>query len=156
MQTATVSANVLTNPAWITPLTRNQKLQAWLDSKKQLDDAKNIEAAARVAVIEAFPFDADVEEGTQTIDLANNYKLKVVKRLNYKLDPHQTNDALDKLEKTDATGKFIAERLVKWKPDLSISEYRALKSEHKKIIDEVLTTSPGMPTLELVEPKVKK
>jgi len=148
------AATLLQQP-WPQPKTKEQILQEWLDTKKLLDVAKDAEMKAREAVVAAFPFDASKEEGTQNIDLANGWKLKVVKKLNYKLDNTEdaTDKALDKLEKMGPEGMFIAERLVKWKPELSVSEYRKLSASFKAVIDTVLTTSPGAPTLELVEPK---
>ena len=144
-------------PVWPQTITKEQKLQQWLDAKKALDEAKAAEAVLRVAVIALYPFDEDVREGTQYIDLANGYKLKVVKKQNYKLanKENETDKALDKLEALGERGKLIAERLVKWSPELSISEYRLLGPDERGIIDEVLTVSPGLPTVELVEPKSK-
>lgn len=151
------NASALLNPWPAAPLTKEQKLQKWIDAKKALDAAKDLEMQAREAVVEAFPFDADKEEGTQNLPLANGWKLKVVKKLNYNLD--NTDDKVDKalsaIEKLGPEGVFIAERLVKWKPDLSISEYRKLAPKFQNIIDSVLTKKPGAPSLELIDPNAK-
>lgn len=146
----------ITQPVWQKPESKEQKLQRWLDAQAALAQAKEVENAARKEVVAAYPFDHDKKEGTQTIELANGYKLKVVLKQNYNLDKDATDEALDTLEKIGEDGKFIAERLVKWKPDLSLTEYRLLKPEHKAVIDKVLTITEGTPALELVEPKAKK
>jgi mRNA-degrading endonuclease HigB of HigAB toxin-antitoxin module len=150
------AAALLSNP-WPVVKTKEQKLQEWIDAKALLDKAKAAEMTAREEVVSAFPFDADKLEGTQNIDLANGWKLKVVKKLNYKLDKtdDKTDKALEKIEKLGAEGVFIAERLVKWTPELSVSEYRKLDKKFKDIIDGVLTTTPGAPSLELIDPNAK-
>lgn len=146
----------LTQPEWQKPETKEAKLQRWLAAKDLLDKAKDAEMEARKAVVAAYPFDAGKKEGTQRLDLANGWQLKVVLKQNYKLDKDATDAALDKIEASGPEGKFIGERLVKWSPDLSLSEYRVLPPALKTIIDGVLTITDGSPTLELVEPKVKK
>jgi hypothetical protein len=155
MTTQPNAAALLQQPWPAQPLTKEQKLQAWIDAQRALYAAAEAEMAARKEVVAAFPFDADKDEGTQNIDLANGWKLKVVKKLNYTLNNKEdaTDRALEKLEKLGAEGVFVAERLVKWKPELSISEYRKLTDQYKSIIDAVLTTSPGAPSLSLIEPK---
>lgn len=136
--------------------TRDAKILQWTESAKKLAEAKEIELALRNEVI-ALNFEGHKESGTENVELGNGYKLKAVFKLNYRLN--NTDDAVDKalskLEKAGTEGAFIAERLVKWKPELSVTEYGKLDPKFKKIIDEVITTSPGTPSLELVEPKSK-
>lgn len=159
MQTQTQvngSVAAILKPEWKAAETKEQVLQKWLDANKALTDAKAVEATLRQKVVEMYPFEAD--EGTERVPLANGYELKVVKKLNYTLNNKDdaTDKALTKLEEMGERGKLIAERLVSWKPTLSISEYRELTAGERGIIDEVLTIKPGLPSLELVEPKDKK
>lgn len=140
-------------PVWPVAKTKEQVLQAWLDASNALTAAKAVEADLRTQVVAMYPFEAD--EGTERIPLNNGYELKVVKKLNYTLNNKDdaTDKALTKLEAMGERGKLIADRLVSWKPTLSISEYRELSAAERGIIDEVLTIKPGLPTLELIEPK---
>lgn len=135
---------------------RDAKIMQWTEAAKKLAEAKEVELALRNEVI-ALNFEGHKESGTENVELGNGYKLKAVFKLNYRLN--NTDDAVDKalskLEKAGTEGAFIAERLVKWKPELSVTEYGKLDPKFKKIIDEVITTSPGAPSLELVEPKSK-
>ena len=135
---------------------RDAKILQWTEAAKKLAEAKAVELALRNEVV-AINFADHKESGTENVELGNGYKLKAVFKLNYSLN--NTDDAVDKalskLEKAGTEGAFIAERLVKWKPELSISEYNKLDTKFKKIIDEVIKTSPGTPSLELVEPKSK-
>lgn len=126
-------------------LERDLLIHRWHTAKTRLDEAKAEEAALRKEVIELF--DPEKTEGTENIELANNWKLKAVKKLNYSLDRTATPAALEQLPAE------TADRLVAWSPKLSTSEYKKLSDEHKEIINEVLTIKPGAPTITLVEPK---
>lgn len=135
---------------------RDAKILQWQEAVKALAVAKEAEAALRNEVIAA-NFAEHKDEGTENVELGNGYKLKAVFKLSYTLDNKEegVDKALTKLEKMGAEGQFVAERLVRWKPELSVSEYKKLDEKYKKVIDTVLTTKPGLPSLELVEPKSK-
>lgn len=95
----------------------------------------------------------EAELGKQhTLDLGNGYKLKGKRPISYKLDA-AVRDALDEIAKIGNEGPFTAERLVKWKPELSVSEYNKLSEAYKAIIDKALTTTPGLPVIELCKPE---
>ena len=138
---------------------RDAKILAWEAAVKALAAAKDAEAALRKEVlVEAFAFDPEaLREGTENFELGNGYKLKAVFKISRNLN--NENDAVDKvlskIEKAGAEGLFIAERLVKWKPELSVSEYKKLPEKFKRMIDEVVTSKEATPSLELVAPKSK-
>ena len=138
---------------------RDAKIIAWEAAVKALAAAKDAEAALRKEVLaEAFAFDPEaLREGTENFELGNGYKLKAVFKISRNLN--NENEAVDKvlskIEKTGPEGAFIAERLVKWKPELSVSEYKKLPEKFKKLFDEVVTSKEAMPSLELVSPKSK-
>jgi hypothetical protein len=117
----------------------------WNAAKHRLDKAKKEESELRLKVAELFP--NEKESGTETIDLANDWKLKQVIKLNYTLDKAATPAALEQID------NVTADRLVTWSPKLSTAEYKRLTPEQKAIIDEVLTIKPGAPTITLVAPK---
>ena len=138
---------------------RDAKILAWEQAVKALAAAKDAEAALRKEVLaEAFAFDPEaLREGTENFELGNGYKLKAVFKISRNLN--NENEAVDKvlakIEKTGPEGVFIAERLVKWKPELSVTEYKKLPEKFKKLFDEVVTSKEAMPSLELVAPKSK-
>ena len=142
---------------------RDRLLLSWEESKKALEVAKEKEMEQRKAVV-AFAFDPNKESGTERIELGNGYQAKAVKKVNYgfvktedgKLNKAAIDKALSKIEKTGPAGELIAERLVKWTPDLSLTEYKQLPEKLKSIIDEVIVTSEGAPTLEIITPKAPK
>lgn len=142
---------------------RDLLIQQWLAAKQQLDSAKEIEAALRGELVTTY-FDNQKEEGTENLELGNGYKLKAVKKLSYRIDKNAIDGALDAIEKLGEEGKFIAGRLVKWQPELSVSEFKKLQENASSptvaqtivaLITPVLTITPGMPSLEFVEPKAR-
>lgn len=128
-------------------MTRDEQLLAWRDAKKTLDAAKDAEMQMRKHIVDTH-FDTS-HVGTQNIELGEGWKVKAVVKENYVLDGDndKVDAALDRLE------DWQAERLVKWSPRLSVSEYKKLDAEDKAVIDGVLTIKPASPTLELVPPK---
>jgi len=138
---------------------RDAKILEWQEAVKALAVAKEAEAALREEVLSgAFGFDREtLREGTENIELGQGYKLKAVFKTSRSFLGGQeaVEKALQKIEKSGAEGEFIAERLVKWKPELSVSEYKKLPEKFTKIIDEVINSKPATPSLELVAPKTK-
>ena len=136
---------------------RDAKIIAWEAAVKAIAAAKDAEAALRKEVLaEAFAFDPEaLREGTEIFELGNGYNLKAVFKISRNLN--NENEAVDKvlakIEKTGPEGVFIAERLVKWKPELSVSEYKKLPEKFKKLFDEVVTSKEAIPALELVVQK---
>lgn len=139
---------------------RNALLMDWEAKKAALETAKAAELAARIAAVD-FMADPQKVGKTDNVELGNGYKAKLKIPINYgfvknsedKIDQARIEKALSKIERDGATGELIAERLIKWDPKLSLSEYKLLTPKHKAIIDEVIVTSEGTPTLEIVEPK---
>lgn len=139
---------------------RNASLQAWQAAKETLDIAKARELELRNKAV-GLMADPEKVGKVDNVDLGNGYKAKLKIPVNYgfvkdsdgKLDKSRLDKALSKIEKDGGAGELIAERLVKWTPDLSITEYKILSPKHAAIINEVLVTSKGTPTLEIVEPK---
>ena len=134
---------------------QNALLANWKLAKEQLEVAKEVEMELRKQVQSTFFLSP--EKGTQRVDLPYGYKLKLVHKVNYTLGNNDlVNKALDDIATAGNEGTFIAERLVSWKPSLSVSEYNILDPKYKVIIDKVLTTKDGAPTIEIEEPKAKK
>lgn len=142
---------------------RDQRIIDWQNADAVLTRAKQTEMDLRKAVYaECFPA---AEVGTNTLELGKGFALKAVRKLNYNLanGAGETETALDLITKIGNEGSFIAERLVKWKPDLSVTEYKALQAKANEgdlaakrildIINEVLTISDGSPTLTVAEKK---
>ena len=133
--------------------TDDELIAEWLEAQNQLNKFKALEGELRKQVVER-RFASAPDSGTVNSDLANGFKLKAVFKLNYNLKKaEEVESALTKIEQSGPEGAFIVSRLVKWKPELSVTEYKGLDAKFKKIIDTVLTVSKGSPSVELVTPK---
>lgn len=143
---------------------RDKTLMAWETSKKEVEAAKEKEMQLRKKAV-ALMHDPSRTGSTENVDLGGGWKatFKVpvkysfVKNVDGKTDKAKIERALSKIEKDGEAGELVAERLVKWTPELSLTEYKQLPEKYLKIINEVLETSTdGAPTLEIKEPKAKK
>lgn len=141
---------------------RDALIMQWKESQTALARAKEVEANLREQVLKLnYSYDPEaLREGTENIELGGGYKLKAVfkKSIGFVTGKDQNErieKALQEIEGSCAEGKFIAERLVNWKPALSKTEYDALDAKTRKIINKVIITKPASPSLELVEPKAK-
>ena len=155
--TATVQPNIklLAFPEWDAK-SRDEVLAEWERLKKVIEDTKALELDFRKYVVDrAFP---DKHEGTNTVELNNGYSLKANIKYNYKLDPDNdvVEKTLDELASTGNEGAFLADRLVTWKPSLSLKEYRELAPQYKKIIDKIVTITDATPELKIKAPRSKK
>lgn len=157
-----------TNPVPSNPydaMNEDQLLMEWQKKKEAIETAKAEEMELRKYIVKReFP---KAEEGTNTKELGEGYKLKAVVNMNYNLADNDTVEAtLEKLTSMGAAGSAIADRLVSWKPNFLKTEYRQLQEDSEKgsqfaktalnIIGEMLTIVEGAPKLDIVEPKAKK
>ena len=150
---------------------RDFEIKVWLNDKTGLDIAKEAEIEARKKVTATlFP---TPKKGTQRYPLNNGYAVKLVYTLNAKLGDkdkadedgvvipvrQQVQDVEDKIIALGRIGEMLASRLIKWTPELSLSEFGKLnrddpvEAEVAKLIEEILTITPGSPQLTFVEPK---
>lgn len=126
-------------------------LNAWNNAKRALGEATSVERALRAQVIEAFSTEtSEMASGVENIDLGDGFDLKINHKLDYKLgDRDSVNDALDAIAKSMNGGDIIASRLVKWKPEVSITEYKLLGPIQVGIINKVLTIKPATKSIEI-------
>lgn len=145
-------------------------LMLWQKTQNILKLAKEDEMEIRKTAVKVWV--PKPNEGMNTVDLGNGYKLKAGVSFNYNLDPDNTKveAALDKITALGNEGPFIAERLVKWTPSFLLTEYRLLQddvenkesSRHSfasqviKILQDILTITDAAPKLEIKEPKKPK
>ena len=131
-------------------LTRHKEL------KKQLNQIKKDELEVRLQ-LDAHMFNPTVESGTQNFDLGGGWVLKSTRRLNYKLDTKGYNAISDQLDPA------VVERLTKTSLKLDLKEYDRLQEKagdgdqfaqaQLRLLADVITTSKGTPSIELIEPK---
>lgn len=144
------------NPAKVHPSVRDHLLQEQQSLAEEITRLKDREMRLRKACVAVlFPEQAsDVNaEGTENFELGAGYIAKCTFKQSYKLDPKNTKGAENALRELGPEGMFIAERVFKWKPELSVSEYRKLPPACKPIVDGVLTITPGAPEFKILPPK---
>lgn len=140
-------------------MTRDETILAWKDSVAKLAAAKDHEMALRLKLCEGvFNYSPDeLRKGTENLELGNGYKLKFVGAIRTTFpNVEQLRATLDQMEKSGKVGALIADRIVRWKPELSATEYEQLPEQFKPMIDACILKKPATPTLEFVEPKASK
>lgn len=143
-------------------MSRDQLLMLWNNLKDTLETVKKNEMELRKYIVaREFP---NKKEGINSVQLGNNYVLKTTIKFNYRLDDNKkVEEGLDKIALIGNQGKFIAERLISWKPNLVLKEFRDLQKEVDegsleakeilKIVNSFLTISDATPILTISEPK---
>lgn len=161
----------------LTEADKTKRVNLWLSHKATLATAKTAEEESRALVSDAlFP---NPVKGTQRYtDPVSGAAIKLVHGWNYtlgdkdKIDPSsglklpiatQVERVLDAIAELGERGEAIADRIVKWKPELAVTEYEALALSEvevdikaKTLIDEILTVKPAAPQLTFEPPKAKK
>jgi hypothetical protein len=134
------------------PLTTEQEqlVTQWNEAKAALQAAQELERKLRAAIVEQLSI-PEQETGTTTIELPNDWKLKIEKNLDYKLE--NGNHELDDILKD--WPEQIQDMLVRWKPELNVKNYKTLNDEYKNALGSVLTIKPSSPQVKLEAPKVK-
>jgi hypothetical protein len=129
-------------------------LKEWYTLKKDMDEMKNKEIVLRQFIFAGlFP---NPEEGTNSLPVEDGTGA-VVKGV-HTINRAVQVELLEELKKVQAMPdsnqpKLDLEKLVRWKPEVSIKEYRQLTDEQRLLFDQVLVIKPGMPGLDIVIPK---
>ncbi len=124
------------------------KLAQWHELTQQLEQVKAKELKLRNELFGQFY--PSPNEGTNTVDLPDDWKLKGVYKLNRNIDEAVLPITLSKMK------EGAEDRLIKYKPELVLKNYRTLEEEQKKILESALIIKPGTPSMKLVPPKEKK
>lgn len=121
-------------------------LQQWNETLGELAALKAKEMSLRKQLVATvFP---NVIEGVQTLPLNNGWQLKMTQPFTWSLDQAKVPALLKELKKLKADPT-----LIKTKYELSIGEFRKLEGEALLLVQDIMTTKPGAPSLELVPPK---
>lgn len=127
-------------------------LSKWSAAKAAVASATTIENELRAQVIATFSTETDeMKSGVENVDLGfDKWELKITHKLNYKLgEIDAVKEALARIATSMEGGNIIADRLVKWKPEVAVSEYNLLNGGQRAIIDRVLTITPATKAIEL-------
>lgn len=139
-----------------------QELSKWYLLKKQLGEVKSAEAMMRTRIAKFFFPTPDEGTNTHPLKDGTGANLKMVHSIDRKVDEGELA-ALDEalaIAQNDPTNNlhtFSKEidltKLIVWKPELKIAEYRKLTEAQRQVFDRILVVKPGMPQLDITIPK---
>lgn len=143
---------IIDNPSNVVAMPSNvvvtqQMMNEWYETQKQLEALKQKEMELRKKIF-GYYF-KHPEEGVNTAPLSHGWVLKGTQPINRKVLPEILQAKQAEMRKHG----IPLDTLVKWKPEISVSEYKKLSPEHRKEFDSVLEIKPGSPALEIVLPK---
>lgn len=127
----------------------------------------NTVAAAKAAVekerelrkqVLALNFDMD-SSGTKRIELGGGYKLKAVVAMKYKVTKNEAVEPADYSHLPALMAQLplkVAQEIIRWTPDVSVTAYKALTEDERKIVNQFVIIENGSSSLELETPKEVK
>ncbi len=124
--------------------------------QEELAAMKGAEAMLRKRVFaHYFP---NPTEGSKDNKVPLNDGTGAVLQADHKVNRKVDESELEKLKeaiKTEGSNlpKLPFTKLIKWKPEVSITEYRKLSEEDQQVFDRCLVVTPGMPEVKIVIPK---
>ena len=131
-------------------LVQLSKLAEWSDACTKLAFYKEQESKLRDELAKEL-FDTSTDSGTESLSLPNDFQLKITKKLNYKLN----NKEGQVTALVAILDPMMAQLLIRWEPDLSLTVYKQLDAATQQLFNGCLTIKPAKPTLEIIPPKVK-
>jgi hypothetical protein len=127
-------------------------IQRWAEKAEQLAQLKAEELELRLELVAKYF--AGGGAGTVAADVGGGHQLVAKFEQRPKLaGEEETRGALQAIALADPAGVVLADRLVKFTPELRVGEYKKLPPKLAKLIDRVLTWSAATPALELRAPK---
>lgn len=119
----------------------------WYNLQKQLAQVKDEEMALRNKIFKGLF--KDPVEGVNKFPLSDGWILNADRTINRKV----LEDILTTMSPKLREAGINPEVLVKWEPELSITEYRKLTEDERKLFDQVLEIKDGSPQMKIVLPK---
>jgi len=122
-------------------------INRWYELQEQLAIVKDAEMTLRKKIF-AFYFQAP-KEGTNTFPLSDGWVMKG----GYKIDRKVDEAVLLALGPELRDAGVVTTDLVRYKPELSTTEYRKLTEAQLAVFNQALVIKPGSPSLEIVKPR---
>lgn len=140
-------------------------LTTWFKLKAQLAEVKGAEAMLRGRIFKFFfptPTEGakDNKFALKALGDTTGAVLQADHTINRKVDESELEALRDALlaaeddEKNNLHGIDLdLTKLIKWKPEVSITEYRKLSEAQQAVFDRCLVITPGSPQMEIKIPK---
>lgn len=146
----------LTEETAVTPA----ELSKWYLLKKQLAEVKTAESLMRSRIAKFFFPTPDEGTNTHPLKDGTGANLKMVHTIDRKVDEGELEALREAMSKAEDDPKdnlhgleLDFTKLIVWKPELKLSEYRKLSEAQRAVFDRVLVVKPGMPQLDITIPK---
>lgn len=123
-------------------------LDAWWKMNQDLAKLKASEMLLRMKIFNGL-FKTP-REGTNKLDLGGGWQLTATYPIERKIDVALLTSLASTLREEQ---HIVLENVIKQKPELSITAYKALTEEQRKAFDQILTVKPGSPQMKLEQPK---
>jgi hypothetical protein len=136
-------ANLSVAPA---PVTQDE-INEWFAVAARLAADKVREMELRKKIF-GFFFQAP-EEGVNNVPMSEGWVMKGT----YKIDRKPKEELLATHAEELAAANLPLKDLIKLTPSLSVTAYKKLTDEQRKVFDKVLEIKPGAPSLEITKPK---
>lgn len=124
-----------------------KEINEWYQLQIDLAKLKQKELELRLKIFGTFF--KEPKEGSSTVPFSDGWVLKAEYPINRTFDVA----ALTTLLPTFREAHLPVKELIRNKPELSLSNYRKLSDEQRKLFDQALVIKPGTPQLEFVIPK---
>lgn len=128
-------------------------LTRWQTIRQQLDAVKPLELEEKEIRQKlfnlAFP---NPTEGTNRIDLTDGYALKGTFKVTRKIDEAALPAVIQQLQQMNVPPDMF----FNYTPELKVTQYKQAAPQVKLAIDAILTSKPGLPSLEIELPKKGK
>lgn len=119
-----------------------QLSEAWLNAKERERQAVNDRRSVEDRLAEILELDESVE-GTVNIE-KGRMKVKVVNRLNHKVDADRLQDIANESGLSD-----YLPTLFRWKPEINMSSWRKADEGITKVLLGAITTTPSRPSFSI-------
>lgn len=138
--------------------TRDRLVREWNIAQYNLRLAKDAELKARMAWVSHQYSEGTTDlRGTMTCELGGGYAVKTAFTQNMTVPSADNGQEVRNIcyklcQAFGAEGEEIANALFRWKPEVNSKVYDQLSPSAKRLVNQVITTKPGLPSVEFVEP----
>lgn len=134
----------------------NDKSAEWMEVSARIGVDKAREIILRNELIAAIYPKGNVPVGTNNHSVGEGWVVKVVGKLNTKVDETlvaETRALIEAKIKAGEVPAFDLDDVIKYKPELSITGWNALTAEQQHLVRNCVTFTPGQAGLEITKPK---
>jgi hypothetical protein len=121
-------------------MTIEELASAWIEAKQAEQAAVENRRRIEDDLVATLGID-EMLDGTKTTEIENGFQIKVVGRLNRKVDP----DRLQEIAAECGLSHHLSS-LFRWKPELNLTAWKAADAHVVKPLSGAITTSPGRPS----------